>query len=1676
MGQNSALDMSAFLLNNLYSNSVDTAVYFNLTMSDFARYQVTYHIWVNATLQEAYVNDGKDSIFADTGAPGRIVAVQAAVDGGILQFLLGPEAESVSEAAGEDASRAFRATSEAFGAAAVPTISLNVGPFSSYTGGTNVRVQGPASILLILAGGTFAITGGVVSALLIMSSIVSEKQRDLLGALRAIGLFESTYWLSWFFSNLPLLAILALVTMGIAGATHLPHFEYADYSVHIVGFFVFMVSLTSLALCCASMVKRTRYVNVCSFLLFAVAVIMSTIFPITGLYDQLYRPGMTPIVMIVVAPLPWLHYGNFLFDILLHVENANGNSGGSDNGGGGNGGRRLEAGLWEPEEVRAGTDFDWLAFRNHSRSRLAEETVGEPTVTAVSEWFSAWAYAAPTSAATAAASIAHDAFADVHAAPRVTSDGAGSLPSSSSSSSSSAPATARWRAAAEVSALASAFEKESWFWSPRVVDPTTLSDAALAEVGLVRRADGALLDLDAVEDDATLGRLLSERGAASFPEDSASWDRPTGSASLDRQNARRHARRMDGPGPSNKPKSASGYAQFTWSDMFEEGAITKTLVNGLPVLYHPHSPAFYLSLCCYILFGYLLLAWYLSQVMASDLGAAQPFYFPFSPYYWNLAKPESKVEAGDTLAQLQRLSSQENSIRVHKLSKTYENTQALKEVSLTLAPGQLFALLGQNGSGKSTFCKVLSGLLNPTHGEVFMFGKAISTEVGNLRDVMGSCPQDDLLWEELSARQHLELFAQFKGVPAMDLDAHVERRLHDVSLTKVAEAPVMTFSGGMKRRLSVAMSAVGDPKIIFLDEPTTGLDPLSRRRVWRLIQHLKVGRILVLTTHSMEEADALGDNIGILVSGRLRAVGSSLFLKNRFGAGYQLSLLTHPTRVAELKDLVLSQLPGAEIVGEMNDDDAARALLEGDATGLGIGVAGAAAAARVHHTDPYGGVGSSGASSANAEGNVLAQRAASGAITVAVPRNLTRLIPNFLQLLSQYDDEAANQAASEASAAATAAGMTEKASAEAAAAARRVAAQGKLVREWGISNSTLTEVFLRLASQNKGLNAAVTTASADTTVVDGASPLVLASAAPLHAGAGVGGGGAAAAAATAAAGGALTPATRRLELVRRGAAAASLGRRNQFLPGALGAATAAAGGHLVGEPLALFQGTHVTAVALFFADDPVAQSDEVTRLRASLADAARHAAAATARPGPSLTGGEKGDVVESVPSPLRALGAQAAAGAAAGAGVLEVEDEETPMSSPGSLETPASAYTSVKNSSRGMTAEQLGEVSRNADVDYIAPPEFKNQEVEPVSLMTQLLAVLIMRLQVQAKAKWTNCCYLIILIVGIVVTVVSTPSAPTLGATMIQCPGGWYVDMTLPFCSAQNVSDFMTGAFNRSVADGSINGGYANTDDFIVQGTSFDGLHETTTLKTTTMAPPPARLASEQTAMMDVSPMADLARRSAWGRALAEGGGDAAGETQDAATMLGTDYPLVTDVYWIYRYQCVNITATNYCGWFNTSSWSHWRSSDWFPYYYTINAWYKAQVTSGTPSQPPQIWYVDSSVEGDVPLAEWDLLGYGRGTTGWLGQVNYVDVTGDTVRTAADLDQVVYNNQESVYLKSGDGTGTCGSYYREVYQLQNASVAMNYMAANFPDAGVAVSRASMGSTPILNYEVRVYAQ
>ncbi|XP_071448970.1 cholesterol transporter ABCA5-like [Hetaerina americana] len=219
--------------------------------------------------------------------------------------------------------------------------------------------------------------------------------------------------------------------------------------------------------------------------------------------------------------------------------------------------------------------------------------------------------------------------------------------------------------------------------------------------------------------------------------------------------------------------------------------------------------------------------------------------------------------------------------------------KAVNGINLTIYEGQITAILGHNGAGKTTLFNILTGLTAPTSGTAFVFGYDIrdQNDMSTIRRMTGVCPQHDHLFDFLTPREHLEFFAAVRGIPAASVEQEVVKTLQDIDLLDKANTFAKYLSGGQKRKLSVGIAVIGDPKIIILDEPTAGVDPYSRRHMWSVLQNRRHGKVILLTTHFMDEADILADRKAVVSRGRLRCCGSSLFLKNKFGIGYHLTLV-----------------------------------------------------------------------------------------------------------------------------------------------------------------------------------------------------------------------------------------------------------------------------------------------------------------------------------------------------------------------------------------------------------------------------------------------------------------------------------------------------------------------------------------------------------------------------------------------------------------------------------------------------------------------------------------------------------------------------------------------------------------------------------------------------------------
>jgi len=325
------------------------------------------------------------------------------------------------------------------------------------------------------------------------------------------------------------------------------------------------------------------------------------------------------------------------------------------------------------------------------------------------------------------------------------------------------------------------------------------------------------------------------------------------------------------------------------------------------------------AMYAYILFDgtiYFLLYMYFDQVLPNEYGIKKPWLFFITENCqrrqanfreesenvtmldyeeYNQMIPEASQSDDSSALHHETFDNPENlakTIDIKNISKVFGEEKAVDNLSMMIYEKQIFCLLGHNGAGKTTTINILTGLYRSTSGEVFYGnGEPFSTNFQKIRKTIGLCNQQDILYNDLTTRQHLELLGRIKGLDGRELEREIDSAIRKLNLTTEAHKTSKTMSGGNRRKLSLALAIIGNPKIIFLDEPTSGMDPNSRRFVWSIIKDLKnQGKTIVLTTHHLDEADELADRLGVMVKGKLFALGSSEFLKKQFGVGYHLSI------------------------------------------------------------------------------------------------------------------------------------------------------------------------------------------------------------------------------------------------------------------------------------------------------------------------------------------------------------------------------------------------------------------------------------------------------------------------------------------------------------------------------------------------------------------------------------------------------------------------------------------------------------------------------------------------------------------------------------------------------------------------------------------------------------------
>lgn len=220
-----------------------------------------------------------------------------------------------------------------------------------------------------------------------------------------------------------------------------------------------------------------------------------------------------------------------------------------------------------------------------------------------------------------------------------------------------------------------------------------------------------------------------------------------------------------------------------------------------------------------------------------------------------------------------------NAIEIKKLTRRFGEKTAVDSLELEVREGELLSLLGVNGAGKTTTIKMLSCLLRPTGGDALLLGRSITQAPHEVKKLINISPQETAVAPNLTVRENLELIAGIYGANKGEARRKAGEMIETFDMGAVAGSKAKVLSGGWQRRLSIAMALISRPKILFLDEPTLGLDVLARRELWNIIRRLKGKVTVILTTHYMEEAEALSDRIAVMVSGRLRTCGTAAELK-----------------------------------------------------------------------------------------------------------------------------------------------------------------------------------------------------------------------------------------------------------------------------------------------------------------------------------------------------------------------------------------------------------------------------------------------------------------------------------------------------------------------------------------------------------------------------------------------------------------------------------------------------------------------------------------------------------------------------------------------------------------------------------------------------------------------------
>ncbi|KAM5130483.1 phospholipid-transporting ATPase ABCA3-like [Callospermophilus lateralis] len=355
-----------------------------------------------------------------------------------------------------------------------------------------------------------------------------------------------------------------------------------------------------------------------------------------------------------------------------------------------------------------------------------------------------------------------------------------------------------------------------------------------------------------------------------------------------------------------------------WHNLWKPASLDDNLIFG-----------YMLGMLLLDAFLYGLVTWYVETVFPGQSGVPQPWYFFLLRSYW-FGKPriieEKNIQSHGGTQRSNNFEAEPINlvagIQMKHLHKEFSGKAAVKDLSLNVYEGQVTILLGHNGAGKTTALSVLTGMYSPlSRVKAFVNGFDISDNMIEIRKNLGFCPQNDLLFKDLTLAEHLFFYSVIKGMPRNMHTLEIDHMLSIFDLLENRHAFSCSLSEGAKRKLSVIIALIGGSKVIILDEPSSGMDPVSKRLTWNLLMQYKHNRTILVTTPYMDEADTLGDRIAILAMGTLQCCGSSMFLKQIYGAGYHIVMQREPRcDVEKISAMIQSHVPGAMLEDDIGDE------------------------------------------------------------------------------------------------------------------------------------------------------------------------------------------------------------------------------------------------------------------------------------------------------------------------------------------------------------------------------------------------------------------------------------------------------------------------------------------------------------------------------------------------------------------------------------------------------------------------------------------------------------------------------------------------------------------------------------------------------------------------------------